>query len=517
MSLEIILKDAVVSRAGRRLLDRVSWRLAPGARHLLTGDNGAGKSTLLALARGEIWPDQLPGGGFAGERTYIVDGHATMSPIPARARIRMAGAGLRDRYRAMGWNVSAWLVVVSGLTDSPLPSGRMGQAEEAAAREALADLGLERLAGRPFLELSQGQAMGVLLARALVAPPLGAPGRAPEWLFLDEAADGLDATSRRTLLDSLERLGARGLGVVLASHHDPGLEGCETLHLEQGRVVALPAVSSHGAHGPDASSADAAHGSASDPASAPAPIPCGPGGPEPVAVRPGHARPAPVLELQDASLVLSGREALSGVSWSVRPGEHWLVRGPNGAGKSSLLKLLGGDLYPTSGAVRRFGLPEHASLWDLRERMGLVSWEGQAQWPEGFSVEDALVSGFFGSHGLYDRPTPTMLQAARAWMERLGLAALAGRPMSTLSQGQARRAMIGRALAFDPPMLLLDEPLGGLDRRARRRVLDLMDALAAEGRQIVMVTHNAREVPRCITHVLTLERGRVVSAGPLAP
>jgi len=483
MSLEIVLRDVRVSRGGRRLLDGVSWRLAPGGRHLVAGDNGAGKSTLLRLARGEIWPDQLPGGGFAGERLYVVDGHRTHSPIPARERIRLAGADQRDLYRARGWNVSAWRIVVSGLTDTPLPSGPVGPAQEARALKSLEALGLETLAARPFLELSQGQAMGVLLARALTS--------GPEWIFLDEAADGLDRDARRALFDALERLGARGVGLALASHHPEALAGLglETLHLEHGRVAQTPA------HAP-----------------APSPAP---------GAAPGSAAPsgggAPILELDHASLTIGGNEALTDVCWSVRPGENWLVTGANGAGKSSLLKLLSGDLRPSSGGARRFGLPETASLWDLRARMGLVSWEGQADWPEGFTVDDVLVSGFFGSLGVYEAPTPAMAEAARAWMERLGLARLSGRPFSSLSQGQARKAMIGRALAFDPPLLLLDEPLGGLDRRSRHAVLELLDALAAQGRQLVMVTHSQREIPRAITHVLTLSGGRVTHAGPMNP
>lgn len=496
MSLEIVLRDVRVTRGGRRLLDGVSWRLAPGGRHLVAGDNGAGKSTLLRLARGEIWPDQLPGGGFAGERLYVVDAHPTHSPIPARERIRLAGADQRDLYRARGWNVSAWRVVVCGLTDTPLPSGLVGPAQEARALDALAALGLEALAARPFLELSQGQAMGVLLARALVS--------GPEWIFLDEAADGLDRDARRALFDALERLGARGVGLALASHHPEALDGLglQTLHLEHGRVASAPFSAPSQTPVPAPVPASPAPGSSPDRAAPPPPPP---------------ADAAAILELDHASLTIGGNEALTDVCWSVRPGENWLVTGANGAGKSSLLKLLSGDLRPSSGCARRFGLPDTASLWDLRARMGLVSWEGQADWPEGFTVDDVLVSGFFGSLGVYAPPTPAMVQAAGAWMERLGLARLSGRPFSTLSQGQARKAMIGRALAFDPPLLLLDEPLGGLDRRSRHAVLELLDALAAQGRQLVMVTHSRREIPRAITHVLTLSGGRVTHAGPMNP
>lgn len=485
MSLEIILENVVVSRGGRPILDGVSWHLPPGGRVALAGANGAGKSTLLRLARGEIWPDQLPGGGFAGQRLYVTDGKASPSPLEARPRIGLAGVDMRDLYRRRGWGVSGWLVVVSGLTDSPLPSGLVGEAQRAAAFEALEGLNLTDLAHRPFTELSQGQAMAVLLARAMV--------RKPEWLFLDECADGLDASSRRLLHRVLTDLAGRGVGLAAATHHLsslPGL-GFDALVLEDGKAVYQGPL----ADAPKKRRAVSARSASPSPA-----------GPSPA---------GPVIVVRGADVELGGRKALSGLDWELSPGEHWVVAGRNGAGKSTFIKLLSGDLHPSGGFISRFGLPEPVSLWDLRARLGVVSWEGQAEYPPEVTVRDVLVSGFFGSFGLYETPGPAMLATAAHWLDRLGLAALADRPMSTLSQGQARKAMIGRALAFDPCVLLLDEPLGGLDPEARAETLTLLDDLAAQGKQLVMVTHNPHEIPASMTHALELEDGRALAGGPL--
>ncbi|MFP5221135.1 MAG: ATP-binding cassette domain-containing protein [Acidobacteriota bacterium] len=492
MSVEIILKNVRVSRGGRPILDGVSWHLPPGGRVALVGGNGAGKSSLLRLARGEIWPDQLPGGGFAGERLYVVDGHASPSPIEARTRMGLAGADLRDLYRRRGWNVSGWLVVVSGLTDSPLPSGELGQDKRLAALESLEALGIGDLAYKPFLELSQGQAQAVLLARAMI--------RKPDWLFLDEASDGLDAVSRRFLHRVLTRLAENGVGLAAATHHPESLPDLDfsALMLEKGREVF---------HGPLADAAKklsrrnraAARARSSTVSDGAAP----------------HAGGEPLLSLRAASVTLGGSEVLAPLDWSLAPGEHWVVAGRNGAGKSSFLKLLAADLHPASGSVTRFGLPEPFSIWELRARLGVVSWEAQAEYPPETTVRDVLVSGFFGSFGLYDQPSPEMLARAASWLDRLDLNPLADRAMGTLSQGQARRAMIARALAFDPPVLLLDEPLGGLDPAARAEMLALLDELAAQGKQLVIVTHNPSEIPSCATHALVLENGRVLARGPV--
>jgi len=521
MSLEIILENVRVSRGGVPILDGVSWRLPPGGRAVLIGGNGAGKSTLLRLARGEIWPDQLPGGHLAGERLYLVDGHATPSPLEARTRIGLAGSDLRDLYRRRGWNVSGWLVVVSGLTDSPLPSGQVGESERTAALDTLDGLGLSSLAYRPFLELSQGQAQAVLLARAMV--------REPEWLFLDEATDGLDAQARRLLHKVLARLAGRGVGLAAATHQPAGLPDLdfEALVLEGGKTVfggslaeaakrfsrsgRRARLTPEGAPVPGVSPKAALPSREEALRAAGGPASCVPG-----ADMSGQSEPAPALvTIRDACVLLSGREALHGLTWSLSPGENWVVVGRNGAGKSTFLKLLAGDLYAASGCVDRFGLAEPVSLWDLRARMGLVSWEWQAEYPPDAAVRDVLVSGFFGSFGLYDQPTPAMLEAAALWLDRLGLSALADRRISTLSQGQTRTVMIGRALAFDPQVLLLDEPLGGLDHHARAEMLSLLDDLALAGKQLVMVTHGPEEIPSCVTHALVLGDGRVLAQGRL--
>jgi len=496
MSLEIILNTVRVSRGGVPILDGVSWRLAPGGRAALIGGNGAGKSTLLSLARGDIWPDQRSDGSDDGERLYVVDGKPTPSPIEARTRIGLTGSDLRDLYRRREIDVAGWLVVVSGLTDSPLPAGFVGEAERKLAFKTLKELGISELADRPYLELSQGQAQALLLARAMI--------RRPEWLFLDEAADGLDSHARRLLHKILIRLTDQGVGLAVATHQPhllPDL-GFEALVLGGGKAVFAGPLPEAAAH--FAPKRKAAGGVRSSTARA-------------AARRTPHAAPSgePLVTVQGVQVLLCEREALSRIDWTLLPGENWVIAGKNGAGKSTFLKLLAGDLYPSSGTISRFGLTEPVSLWDLRERMGLVSWEWQAQYPADSTVRGVVVSGFFGSFGLYDTPGKKELALADDWLGRLGLSHLADRPIATLSQGQARRAMIGRALAFDPAVLLLDEPLGGLDPAARAGMLELLDDLAAQGRQLVMVTHGLDEIPSRMTHALVLDQGRIVAQGPL--
>lgn len=483
MNLDIHLENVRVSRGDDVLLDDVTWNLPSGGRVALLGSNGAGKSTLLRLARGDIWPDQLPGGGFAGTRRYVVDGLPQDSPLTVRPLIGLAGADLRDLYRRRGWAVSAWLIAAAGLTDSPLPTGTLGQAERQAALDALDRVGAADLAYRPLSELSQGQTMAVLLARALV--------RKPAWIFLDEALDGLDAPSRRRLGRILVRLAEEGVGLAAATHHPsslPDLDFTATV-LAAGRVRFTGPL------------ADAARRLA-------------PARRKPVSRARTETGGQPLLELRRAGLTLAGRDVLCDVSWALHPGENWVVLGLNGAGKSSFLKLLSADLHPTAGQAFRFGLPEPASLWDVRARLGYAAWDVQAEYPPETTARQSLLSGFFGSMGLYDTPTERQHKAVDGLLARLGLVDLADHPLEALSQGQARKVMIGRAVVHGPEVLLLDEPLGGLDPEARSDVLALLDDLAAQGCQLVTVTHNPREIPWATTHALVLEAGRVAASGP---
>jgi molybdate transport system ATP-binding protein len=105
---------------------------------------------------------------------------------------------------------------------------------------------------------------------------------------------------------------------------------------------------------------------------------------------------------------------------------------------------------------------------------------------------------------------------AQRWLTALGLGRLAQAPLAALSEGQQRLVLLGRALIKSPQLLILDEPCQGLDRRSREVILAVIDKVVSRGTTTVLyVTHDLRELPRCITHRLALESGRIVSCGSL--
>lgn len=227
---------------------------------------------------------------------------------------------------------------------------------------------------------------------------------------------------------------------------------------------------------------------------------------------------APLIELTDAVVTRDGACILRVGSLAFHRGEHVAILGPNGAGKSTLIGLVTRDVRPEWRA-RPPVLLEGRARWDIfdaRRVFGLVSDVVQAEHSRPVRVLDVVLSGCFGSIGLYRRAevTEAMLARAHELLSFLGIAHLAGRTMDTLSTGEARRALIGRALIHEPALLVLDEPTHGLDPGASYHFLALLRRIAAEGRTLLLVTHHVDDIVPEVERVVLLKGGAIVADGP---
>jgi molybdate transport system ATP-binding protein len=228
-----------------------------------------------------------------------------------------------------------------------------------------------------------------------------------------------------------------------------------------------------------------------------------------------------LVTLDDVDVRLWGRTLLEGVSFSLRDGESWAVFGGNGAGKSTLLRLLRGEVWPhPASRGRRLyhldGAPTESPI-GARERIAIVSAEAQDAYLRrdwAVPVEDVVRSGFTDGvwpGGSLGADAESRVDAA---LGALGLGALRRRPLVEVSTGEARRALLARALAPGPRALLLDEFVNGLDAGSRAWVLDAVSALARGGTATVLATHRPEEVVPEARHAAILEEGRVVRVGP---
>jgi molybdate transport system ATP-binding protein len=200
---------------------------------------------------------------------------------------------------------------------------------------------------------------------------------------------------------------------------------------------------------------------------------------------------------------------LRGLDFGLRAGERVAIVGANGAGKSTFLRLLAGEEQPAAGTIRRLGLGARAGLFDLRGRIGLVSPELQARHRLDATGEAVVLSGFQGAIGPAEEPSPRERAAAARALERLGISHLAARHLLTLSYGELRKLLLARALAPAPDVLLLDEPLAGLDPGSRAWILDAVEEACARGAALVAVTHHPDELPRGVHRRYVLEGGRL--------
>ncbi len=228
-----------------------------------------------------------------------------------------------------------------------------------------------------------------------------------------------------------------------------------------------------------------------------------------------------LLEIDDVSVfVPAGRGApwkylLEHVSFLVAPGEHWALLGPNGAGKSTLVSLAAGLRHPSTGRVRLLGSElGRVDLRVLRRRVGLV--DGRMALPGHLEVGEVVRTGATNTV----QPQPE--QSADRWRSRAGellelvsCSQLTGRLFGSLSAGEQARIRVARALMSEPELLLLDEPVSGLDLPGREDLLEALARLAAERPQLASVTvaHGLEELPPTIDRALLLAGGRVVAAG----
>jgi molybdate transport system ATP-binding protein len=348
----------------------------------------------------------------------------------------------------------------------------------------LKDCAMVRHAERRFLSLSYGQQRLALLARALV--------QNPDWLLLDEFYNGLDADFRRRVDAVLSRARQGGQSWVASAHRaaDVPRGTGRVLELTAGRISAVKPLRRSALRDLVRRAGEnlpAARRTARSSASA-----------------------APLVRLSNVKLYVDFRLVLKDLDWQLREGEHWAVFGANGAGKSSFLKLLYGDLAPAQGGqIERSGLATGTPMAEWKRQTGFVSPELQSDYGIDVSVADLVVSGRHASIGLIDEATVEERRAAAYWLRFFRLTSMAKRRPRELSYGQMRRALLARAMTAEARLLLLDEPLTGLDPTQRAIMKRLLEKLMRR-LTLVIAVHHPEDLPRGIRHALRLHNRRAL-------
>jgi zinc transport system ATP-binding protein len=225
--------------------------------------------------------------------------------------------------------------------------------------------------------------------------------------------------------------------------------------------------------------------------------------------------PSPVLEAENLSFAYGQDAVIDGVSLTVAPGEFVALVGPNGSGKSTLLRCLLGLLKPTSGVVRLFG----DAPADLRRRwrLGYVPQRAGLARELPATVEEVVAAGRLARTGWrkrFDAADRTEIEHA---MSAVALLDHRRRRVSELSGGQQQRAFIAKALAAQPELLVLDEPVAGVDAESQHRFRDSLTHLVAEhSAAVLLVSHELGAVADDLDRVVVMRRGKVYFDGPPA-
>lgn len=212
-----------------------------------------------------------------------------------------------------------------------------------------------------------------------------------------------------------------------------------------------------------------------------------------------HQPDKPILDVQHITVRYDGHAALEDITFHLHEGERVAVVGPNGAGKSTLFKVVSGVLQPSSGDVKIFGSRPRGQVC-----IAYIPQRSQVDWHFPVSVADVVMMGRSAKLGPLNWPHKSDWEHVRHALETVQLSDLADRQIGQLSGGQQQRMFIARALAQEAELMLMDEPLTGLDTPSQESLLNLLDTLRTQKVTIMVATHDLDQAARHFDRILLL-------------
>lgn len=445
-------------------LERVS--INRGECIAIVGNNGSGKSTLAGVIAGRI-----PMVGTGVRYNFGEDAHPMLYQNIKEITFRDSyGIDDKEYYYQQRWN-------------STHVDGRKRVCDEldlSQPNPLFEMLNIAKIADKELILLSSGEMRKFQIARSLVT--------VPKLLIMDNPFIGLDSESRGVLNDILLSLTAHsGVQIVLI------LSRAEEIPPFVSHVIEMEGMVCKG----KCSRVEfMSRVQQSEPEST---------NDKP---QPSESSDDIVVRLNDVTIQYGAKKILNGINLTIHKGEKWAVVGRNGSGKSTLLSLICAD-NPQSYAcdITLFGKGRGSgeSIWDIKRRIGYVSPEMHRSYRVSASAVDIVASGLFDTVGLHRKVNDEQRTISMEWMARFGIAELADRDFMRLSSGEQRMVLLARAFVKSPELLILDEPLHGLDDRNRDHVRSIIQSYTASSESTaIIVTHYPEEFPTTITNTFSL-------------
>lgn len=459
-----------------RFTSPVYWRIEEGQQWAVVGPNGAGKTLLADLLQRKIAFRE-------GEVVLADDASMTRFVKSITFKDLYSLADLGNSYYQQRWHQTE-------AEDVPLVRDLL---QEYANSEPMLNLlslfGIENLLDEKIICLSSGELRKFLIVRALLSRP--------RILILDNPFIGLDAPSRDVLKGTLATVTkVEGVQVILILSDPTDIPEMITHVLPVQDRTCLPVLTRAAflenqalisSLFPNAEIGDLLLPVDKD---------------KPVSTH------QVTLRMEKVNVRYGSRIILNHVDWEIKNGEKWALSGPNGVGKSTLLSLVYAD-NPQSYANtfylfdRKRGSGE--SIWEIKKRIGYVSPEMHIYYKENVSALKIVSSGFFDSIGLYRKCSVAQEDLAMKWMKVFGIGHLRDRLFMTLSTGEQRLVLLARAFVKDPDLIILDEPLHGLDMSRKHQVVRVIEQFCERpGKTLIYVTHYLEELPPCVNRSFLL-------------
>lgn len=473
----VVSLENVVPRLPELRFDKpLNWTVSEGEQWALIGPNGAGKTLIADILQNKY---ALKEGSVAF--SYQGPVRDLVKSIAFKDIYTLADC--RNTYYQQRWHSTETdeVPLVEELLKDYLGTEELYR--------ILALFNVREFLPKKLIFLSSGELRKFLIIRTLLSRP--------KILILDNPFIGLDAPSRELLVEMLQHISTiQSVQVILLLSNPSDLPEMVTHVLAvRGKTYAKPCTRQEFLAGPTRIEN----------------------------LFPSHNREvilpvqekepsahAVTLRMEHICIKYGSRTILKDLDWEVRNGEKWALFGPNGAGKSTLLSLVYAD-NPQSYANtlylfdRKRGTGE--SIWDIKKRIGYVSPEMHLYYMENVPVLHIVGSGFFDSIGLYRKCNARQEAVALEWMKLFGIDSLKDRSFLTLSSGEQRLALLARAFVKDPALIILDEPLHGLDAANKRLAVDIIETFCSRpGKTLIYVTHYPHELPACVDKQFTLQK-----------